>query len=62
MLAKEQLAAVTGTEESVLRGFWGQHDIYPQRKGSVFEYEIKAASHLEISESDGPMEVVCIAG
>ena len=63
MLAKEQLAAAAGAEESVLRGFWGQHDIYAQRKGrSVLEYEIQAASHPEISESDGPVEGVCIAG
>lgn len=63
MLAKEQLAAATGTEESVLRGFWGQHDIYPQRKErSVLEYEIQAASHLVMSEFDGPVEGVCIVG
>lgn len=63
MLVKGQLAAATGTEERVLRGFWGQHDICPQKKGkSVLEYETNVASHLEISESDSSVEGVYIAG
>lgn len=47
----------------MLRGFWGQHDICPQKKGrSVLEYETNVASHLEISESDSSVEGVYIAG
>lgn len=42
MLAKEQLAAATGAEDSVLSEFWGWHDMYPQMIGkSVLDYEIK---------------------
>lgn len=34
-LAKRQLAAAIGTEESVLRGFWGEHNLCAQRKERV---------------------------
>ena len=45
MLAEEQLAAAIDTEESVLRGFGGEHALCPQVKGrGVLESETDAAS------------------
>lgn len=59
MLAVGQLAAAIDTEESVLRGLGGEHDLCPQVKGrGVLESEADAASHLETSESDSPMKGV----
>lgn len=59
MLAEEQLAAAIDTEESVLRGFGGEHALCPQVKGrGVLESETDAASHLETSESASPMKGV----